>query len=682
MRPLPLHIATHLPAFTHPDGNPVPGDPFMFCWNLWWVKGWISARHDLLFTRHLFHPFGIGLVYHTLSPLNGVLAAPFWNDLGPVASHNLLLMFHSLLTAVGTFFLARVVGAGRMESFLAGEIAVMWPARISHVPVHLNIAGTGWIPLALLALILALRRSGPGILAAASISIAAVALTDWHHLVSLLCITWVTLVDSDGKNLKRNLAILGTAWLIAVACLSPIILGMLRNPCGIAVRSLKEKSGFSVAPESLITPPPGYLLSRAAGLPAGPVYPESAIETTGYLGVVPLALLIGGLIAGGRRSRLFMLAAVLLMLFALGPEIRIGRTGIPLPGRLIHVLPGLEFSRTPGRFMVTAGICLAVGAAVMISRTRFRPGWRNGLVPILGGLCLVDLLPPPLPLVEAVIPGIYRNLPVTSADRPAVLDIPCSWTIREYQYFQTRHTRPISTGFVSRIPERVFQRMDELPLFKDLADPDRAADILASADPGKLCDLASILRAGMVVVHRNLMSDPAGFNARDLAARWNAEIWRDDGNRLILVLNDTAPRKDSPPRAYFIRNWAPAETWERIAFPVRWALGKEASAVLFVPENTRVLNLSFQIFPAPQRDGDAQAMTLRFNGREAMKVTLLPENRWSGYACELTGPFDPEGNRLDFEFRSATPPRKLRGSVSEDTRPLSAAVAGIRLEAG
>src|SRR5512133_52146 len=84
--PLPLH-----PASTILDDGTL--DCFQFTWNLWWVKTALVDLHTSpFFTRWLFHPQGVSLLFHTLSASLGVASIPLQLVLpgGVVTAHNVL----------------------------------------------------------------------------------------------------------------------------------------------------------------------------------------------------------------------------------------------------------------------------------------------------------------------------------------------------------------------------------------------------------------------------------------------------------------------------------------------------------------------------------------------------------------------------------------------------------------
>src|SRR3972149_613283 len=66
--PLALHFRDHIPG--------QPGDNYSFLWNLWWMRKALSAPELSFFQpSYLFSPFGVDLVNHPHTALQGFISA-------------------------------------------------------------------------------------------------------------------------------------------------------------------------------------------------------------------------------------------------------------------------------------------------------------------------------------------------------------------------------------------------------------------------------------------------------------------------------------------------------------------------------------------------------------------------------------------------------------------------------
>ena len=66
--PLALHFGDHIPG--------LGGDNYSFLWNLWWMRKALSAPElDFFQSTYLFSPFGVDLINHPHTALQGYLSA-------------------------------------------------------------------------------------------------------------------------------------------------------------------------------------------------------------------------------------------------------------------------------------------------------------------------------------------------------------------------------------------------------------------------------------------------------------------------------------------------------------------------------------------------------------------------------------------------------------------------------
>ncbi len=131
----------------------IPGDGFdgwQNYWNLWWVKVALLQEHTQpFFTDLLYHPTGVGLLFHTLNPFNGLLVLPVQVAWGLLPAYNSVALFSFVVGGFGTYLLARQVlgpGRGRWPAFAAGVIFTFSPFHIAHLLGHMQVISLEWIP--------------------------------------------------------------------------------------------------------------------------------------------------------------------------------------------------------------------------------------------------------------------------------------------------------------------------------------------------------------------------------------------------------------------------------------------------------------------------------------------------------------------------------------------------------
>src|SRR4051794_5382870 len=200
------------------------------------------------------------------------------------------------------------------------------------------------------------------------------------------------------------------------------------------------------------------------------------IEAVGWLGIVPLILLVSGL---ARRDRgdgdrhLWRIVAAAFAVWALGPILTVAGfdTGLKLPATLLRYVPFVANARMPGRAMVGVFMALAVLAAVELSAGRrwFRAPVVQGL---LVALVVVEFWNAPILLTPVDRPGVYETL--AAAPPGAVCEVPfgvgdgLSTGVGSQQrsalYYATVHAHPLVGGYIGRMPADAVRRYEQMPV--------------------------------------------------------------------------------------------------------------------------------------------------------------------------------------------------------------------------
>jgi len=145
-----------------------PDDNFHFLWELWYVAHALFDLHKSpFFDPDVFVPFGFSLIRNQdLSPGTVLLFSPLTHFFGEIFTYNFLVLGSFVLTAFGTYLLARELWSNRLAAVLAGVIVGFCPYRFAHATGHLSIVSTEWIPFFFLYLerLISIRRGdGPAI---------------------------------------------------------------------------------------------------------------------------------------------------------------------------------------------------------------------------------------------------------------------------------------------------------------------------------------------------------------------------------------------------------------------------------------------------------------------------------------------------------------------------------------
>lgn len=485
-------VVTHLSTRILVDG----GDGAFFLWNLWWVPRAVLEGHNPFTTTDLFHPLGADTAFNTSIPLVGLASWPVQKLFGLAVAANLTQLAAVVLSALGAYLLALHVGAGRLPAFFAGVAFAFTPWRLGHLAAHFNLNHTELLPFTLLALLRLYDRPSRGRAAALGGMLGVTVLTNGNYALFLAMAAVVVAAWRWRETFTR-------AFLVRAAQAS-VVAGVVALPMLVAMadeviveRSVDPIPGwggadvYSADLVSWVVPPPErrFLPDMLEGAHPAATRGESMVFPTWTL----LALGLAGIVAGGRRSRVWTLLTFTFVILSLGPFLQVngwrgsGFTrfgigfGVPLPYLLLQRTRLLNEARVPGRFAVVAILGLAVLAALALTRlARSHPRAGMAAVALALPLVLAESLPAGfVPTLPAAIPPAYGA--IAADDSPgAVLEIPLQWhtgmgnygdwegihTI--FMYYATRHGRPLVGSVASRYPARDLDRLVRIPVYDQI----------------------------------------------------------------------------------------------------------------------------------------------------------------------------------------------------------------------
>ena len=488
------------------------GDTLQNAWNLWFVT--LSVRSGAFlpsWTELLYHPQGVSLAYHPLSPLNGWMSLPLGPGLGLSlpAIFNTLVLFKFVATAVGMYVVVYSLGHSRGAAVLAAVVFTFAPARLSRVGFgNLEMYSTeclpwliyGWLRLA------ETRRWRYAFLTAATL-----AMTGYFSLtlafgaallLGLLAVFQVWSAPGRCQLLR--------CWAIAAALtaglLVPLVAPMVRDYAEFRDQSDQTDAATANSADLL-----GFVVPEWAGL--SELSFGNPAEKQVFLGYSVLALLAAlTALAWSTQLRLWITVSTLLAIFALGPVLHVAGEAIwPwMPYRFLLEIPLIGFCRTPDRLgilvMLAAAMALGLGWAQL---QRLRPRLSR-VGPLVAALVFVEFLRLPAPLDGrfTALPSYYTGHAVLGA----TLDVPvdlygAQGPADEYMLYQTVHGQPIVGGYLSRTPrsalfsfQKPFVHALRARIYGDTAPFDFRPEVLA----GAVDDLRS-LSVRHVILHKDFI---------------------------------------------------------------------------------------------------------------------------------------------------------------------------------
>ena len=176
--PLARHFSDHIPG--------LGGDNYSFLWNLWWMRKALSAPElDFFQSRYLFSPFGVDLINHPHTALQGLISATALRNMSVIQAENAYIMLSVFLNAVCAYALAFDIVRVRRVALIAGVAFGGSPYVAAHLSGHFDLLTAWVIPLFVLCLRRSLRtaRIAPAIGCGLCVAVAAYAA--YYHVVYL-----------------------------------------------------------------------------------------------------------------------------------------------------------------------------------------------------------------------------------------------------------------------------------------------------------------------------------------------------------------------------------------------------------------------------------------------------------------------------------------------------------------
>ena len=370
-----------------------PEDNFHFLWELWYVAHALFDLHKSpFFDPDVFVPFGFSLIRNQdLSPGTVLLFSPLTHFFGEVVTYNFLVLASFVLTAFGTYLLARELWSNRLAAVLAGIIVGFCPYRFAHAGGHLSIVSTEWIPFFFLYLERLISRPRLRNAVLAGIFFGLSAWTTWYYffMVAIAAVFYIAFrIDwkLPGKDLwdvlKLGLVAAGVALVLVLPFLIPYYFATHGGV--VDYRGPGESQAFAAALADYIIPPTTHFLWGSA---VGRLWRNGAnglweSEWQLYLGAVALLLALAGLFHPRRRIVAALITmALACLLFSFGPGLYVTHPApsnpntndvalshIVMPGRFLRELPGFNNLRGWARFGFLVQLSVGLLAAGGLTR--------------------------------------------------------------------------------------------------------------------------------------------------------------------------------------------------------------------------------------------------------------------------------------------------------------------------
>jgi hypothetical protein len=399
---LALAVLGHLPAFRSLSMTTQCAceDAPQTDWFLGWTPYALLEGRSPWFSQHLVAPEGVNLMWNTLLPLPGVLAAPVTLTAGPLAAHTLLAVLAFAGSATSMWFVAGRFAAWPWSRFAAGLLYGFSPYLVAQGTGHLNLSLVLLPPVVLLlAHELLVRQRRRAVVGGALLGLVAFAqlMTTEEVLASTFVVavagTVVLLAQHRPSRARVRHAATGlatAAGVLAVLAAWPLRVQFL-GPRRVT-EPVQDASPYAADLLGLVVPTVHQVLGTSATRDWG----GNPSENGSYLGL-PLVVVLAVLAWRLRSVPVLRWAAVLggvAWVLSLGERLHVAgtATAVPLPFALVSALPVLH-NLAAVRLSLYVVLCAALVLAVALDRLHAAGRLRAAVALPVAAVSAVPLLP-------------------------------------------------------------------------------------------------------------------------------------------------------------------------------------------------------------------------------------------------------------------------------------------------
>jgi hypothetical protein len=403
---LALAVLGHLPAFRSLSTMtqcPCEDAP-QTDWYLGWTPYALAESRSPWFSTHLVAPEGVNLMWNTLLPLPGLLAAPVTLTAGVLASHTLLAVLAFAGSATSMWWVAGRFVQWPWARFAAGLLYGFSPYLVAQGTGHLNLSLVMVPPLVLLvAHELYVRQQWRAVVGGLALGLLAFAqmMITLEVLASTLVVavagTVVLAVQHRGRLGRERVRHAAVGLVTAASVLTALAawpLWVLFTGPRAVLEPVQDASPYAADLLGIVVP----TIHQVLGTDATVTWGGNDSENGSYLGL-PLLVVVVVLAWRYRRIPVVRFAAVLGLVawvLSLGERLHVAgtETPVPLPYALVAKLPVLH-NMAAVRFSLYVVLCAALVLAVGLDRLHAE-GWfarRREVAALVAAACLVPLLP-------------------------------------------------------------------------------------------------------------------------------------------------------------------------------------------------------------------------------------------------------------------------------------------------
>ena len=603
-----------------------------------------------------------------------------------------------------------------LAAFLGGIVFAFTSNRFVYLSLgHYNIVASEWLPFYLLFLFKTLLEPKLHNAVLAGFFAAFALYTETTDGVLIALVSALILMFEwrlvNVATLKRLTLVVATATVLFAPLLVPTLIEIFASGYslpgwGHSEKLLVDLNGF-FTPTSLN--PFGRHWEAELDLVRQGISRFSDVNTF-FVGYLSALLALIAVFRFPRRTKLWVAIVLVFAVLSLGPLLHINgvsdfdldglTTTVPLPFLVLHYIPLLKENRVPNRYsiLVTIGLAVLVAYAVwwLLSfvsqfapprygeQARTPPGHPGGSLPRLYSLrlalpfvlcvllaagLLVEHLATPIPLTDASVPDVFRQIGSEPGDF-TVLSVPLGWRNSfgelgaedtRTQYYQAISQKFLLTGQIQRNPPILFDYFQRAPILSSII----ALETYNGVDAAKVAqdrsfapEFVYFFNVRYLVVNATVPDRPPYSDTRTSTLDYLQQVLP-LGDKIYDRAGTIAYRINQPPppssldidfgtdaaRLYLGDGW----TDDDLIGDATGNWGTQQNARVFVPlREPRDYTLTVRALPFDY-PGHTQSLSLTVNGHPISSVTLSPG--WNTYIFTLAKPFLRVGlNELTWQF--------------------------------
>lgn len=307
-----------------------PGDNLHYVRLLWWFKHALIDRGiSPYFNPFVYAPEGLAMARGEVTLANTVFGLPLTAAWGPVVAYNVLLLTSFVLTGFATYLWIWRLTDRRVAGGVAGVIFAFCPYRMAHLPGHLPLMATQWLPFLLYAIEELHRTRNVRFAVWGAFFFAMNAWASWYYLYFALILVPLYVVFrfkrwSRWLRSKRFWKATSVLMVVSLVIILPAALPFLQfYDTGDMQHKFNAMEKWSANPTDFFVP---NLLHPLWGEPLRKLVPfqwDLWVEKGLSLGVIPLILATVALMGQWQKRRVRALGIIALTSFslALGPTL-------------------------------------------------------------------------------------------------------------------------------------------------------------------------------------------------------------------------------------------------------------------------------------------------------------------------------------------------------------------------